>query len=57
METTAKERFVPEEEGTDASAGMQRETVRAMLDFVERNYVRLRRVSVRELIPEDEDQP
>jgi hypothetical protein len=57
MKPTAKKQFVPEEESSDAAADMQRKAVREMLDFVARNHVRLRGVSVRKLIHPGEDQP
>jgi len=57
MEPTLKKQFVSEEEGHRAAADAQREAVREMLDFVARNSVRLRGVSVRELIHEGEAQP
>lgn len=57
MEPIPKKQLVPEEEGLRAAADAQREAVREMLDFVARNYVRLKGVSARELIHGDEAQP
>jgi len=52
-----KNQFAPEEEGLGVSDAAQREAVLEMLDFVERNHVRLRDVSVKELIHDDKAQP